>query len=65
VDRIEAADDGLLERVRVQCCLPLGWQLRDGKPVSPWAPLGEKSVTQSFYYLSRHHDPIRERSQGE
>jgi hypothetical protein len=23
--------------------------------------LGEKSVTQSFYYLSRHHDPIREK----
>jgi hypothetical protein len=23
--------------------------------------LGEKSVTRSFYYLSRHHDPIREK----
>ena len=23
--------------------------------------LGEKSVTKSFYYLSRHHDPIREK----
>jgi hypothetical protein len=26
--------------------------------------LGEKSVTQSFYYLSRHHDPIRDRAQA-
>jgi hypothetical protein len=25
--------------------------------------LGEKSVTQSFYYLSKHHDPIRDASQ--
>jgi RNA polymerase sigma factor (sigma-70 family) len=23
--------------------------------------LGEKSVTQSFYYMSKHHDPLRER----
>jgi RNA polymerase sigma factor (sigma-70 family) len=26
--------------------------------------LGEKSVTQSFYYLSKHHDPIREKLVG-
>jgi hypothetical protein len=25
--------------------------------------LGEKSVTQSFYYLSKHHDPIRDAAQ--
>jgi hypothetical protein len=24
--------------------------------------LGEKSVTQSFYYLSRHHDPLRKKA---
>jgi len=26
--------------------------------------LGEKSATHSFYYLSRHHDPIRQKLQG-
>jgi hypothetical protein len=26
--------------------------------------LGEKNVTQSFYYLSKHHDPIREKLTG-
>jgi hypothetical protein len=26
--------------------------------------LGEKSATQSFYYLSKHHDPIRDKAQA-
>jgi hypothetical protein len=24
--------------------------------------LGEKSVTKSFYYTSKHHDPLREKA---
>jgi hypothetical protein len=27
--------------------------------------LGEKSVTKSFYYLSKHHDPLREKAAGD
>ncbi len=26
--------------------------------------LGERAVTKSFYYLSKHHDPIREKASG-
>ena len=43
VDRIEAADDATLKQVTLQCRLPLGWKIRDGKPISPWASLGAKA----------------------
>jgi hypothetical protein len=43
VDRIEAADDAKLQQVALECRLPLGWQIRDGKPVSPWVSLGAKA----------------------
>src|SRR5262249_10871722 len=35
---------------------------RGGYRIEFHVALGEKSVTQSFYYLSRHHDPLREKA---
>jgi hypothetical protein len=37
---------------------------RGGSRVEFLFALGEKSSTQSFYYLSKHHDPLREKAQG-
>jgi hypothetical protein len=37
--RIEAANPQLVESAELDCSLPLGWKVDDGKPVSPWADL--------------------------
>ncbi|MBA4067130.1 MAG: hypothetical protein C0501_26175 [Isosphaera sp.] len=38
---------------------------RGGSRVEFQFALGEKSATQSFYYLSKHHDPLREKATGD
>ena len=45
VDRIEAANDQQLKNATLQCQLPLGWTIRDGSVVSPWAGMGEAAWT--------------------
>lgn len=34
------AEPALVAAASAACALPLGWKLVDGRPVSPWAPLG-------------------------
>jgi hypothetical protein len=38
--RVVKAEPALVAEVAQACALPLGWKMADGKPVSPWAPLG-------------------------
>ena len=40
---VEAADAKRVTEVEAACSLPLGWKMEDGKPVSPWASLGQKA----------------------
>ncbi len=40
---VEKADPKRVAAAEASCNLPLGWRMKDGKPVSPWAPLGEEA----------------------
>ena len=40
---VEKAAAAKVRAVELACSLPLGWKTVDGKPVSPWAPLGDKA----------------------
>jgi len=42
-DRVEVSTPEKLLDVTVACTLPLGWQVVEGQPVSPWASLGKKA----------------------
>ncbi|MHC4914946.1 MAG: hypothetical protein ACYTGB_05590 [Planctomycetota bacterium] len=43
VEFIAEAEDALLKAAKAAASLPAGWKLEAGKPVSPWAALGEKA----------------------
>ena len=43
VIRIEEATQNVLTTARTAAALPLGWLLKDSKPVSPWSGLGKSA----------------------
>ncbi|MBC8872138.1 MAG: hypothetical protein H8E44_22125 [Planctomycetes bacterium] len=43
IERIEQADAQKIAAVELACSLPLGWRIKGGKPVSPWASLGNSA----------------------
>lgn len=42
-DVVEPADPKKVAEVQAACALPLGWKMVEGKPVSPWAGLGDRA----------------------
>ncbi len=47
VMRMEEASEKLIVDVEADCSLPLGWVLKDDKPLSPWASLGRAAWTDN------------------
>ena len=41
--RVERAAEKLLADAKLAASLPVGWSMKDGKAVSPWAGMGEKA----------------------
>ncbi len=46
VAQIEEANPRRIAAVEMACSLPLGWRIKDGKAVSPWAKLGSSAWPQ-------------------
>jgi hypothetical protein len=46
VVELRPASDELVDQMRAALALPIGWEMKNGKPVSPWAQRGEQSWPQ-------------------
>jgi len=48
VTKILESSPALVDEATAACSMPLGWKLDNGKPISPWAVLGEKAWPKDF-----------------
>lgn len=53
IQAIEESSENKLAEVTMACAMPMGWEIVDGKTVSPWAPLGEKAWSATIDHNSK------------